>query len=128
MGRRESNFSPASSPTFYNVLQLLNIEDDLSKNMRQIFDGAISYANRGADAPIEFREREIKRLMVNQIRHRNSNYDTQLKQIYNINRDSSMQYHLYKNIVLDRVANKCPYLQDECKRQKTKVNMVKIKG
>ena len=126
MARREINNTPTSSATFNNVLQLLDIED-VSKNMREIFDGAVSYDNTGAEVPIEFREAKVKRLMVNQIRHCNSNYNQQLKQIYNIDRSSACQYHLYKNIVLDRIGNACPYLKDECSRQKRKMNMVRVK-
>lgn len=126
MARREINNTSTSSATFNNVLQLLDIED-VSKNMRKIFDGAINYGNTRAEAPIEFKEAKVKRLMVNQIRHCNSNYNQQLKQIYNIDRSTECQYHLYKNIVLDRIGNACPYLKDECSRQKQKINMVRIK-
>ena len=126
MARRETNNTAASSATCNNVLQLLDIED-VSKNMRKIFDGAINYGNTRAEELIEFKEAKVKRLMVNQIRHCNSNYNQQLKQIYNIDRSTSCQYHLYKNIVLDRIGNVCPYLKDECSRQKQKINMVRIK-
>jgi hypothetical protein len=126
MNRRELNFSPLSSPTFYNILQLLNVEDK-TKNLREVFEGAVNYSNTKADTPIEFKEQQLQRLMVNQIRHCNSTYDLYLKQIYDIDRSRSCQYYLYKNILLDRVAKMYPYLNGECERQKHKINMVQKK-
>jgi hypothetical protein len=126
MNNRESNFSPLSSPTFYNIIQLLDVEDK-TDNMREIFDGAVSYSKTRARTPIEFRERDLQRFMVNHIRHCNSTYDTYLNQIYKIDRGNHCQYYLYKNIVLDRVGKMYPYLNKECKRQKYKMDMVKVK-
>lgn len=108
---------------FNDIIQ--NIEIEINHNLREIFDSALDYQYSEAEKPIEFREDNIKRFMVNSIRHEYSNYEDGLKQIHRLKMHEDI-YFRYKNIVLNHIAQEYPFLEDECKSQKTKVRMVKI--
>lgn len=112
-----------TSQKFYSIIQ--NIQINQCDDMREIFDQALNYEYAGVDQPIEFRERNIQRMLVNSIRHNNSNYESGLKQVHRLNTIEET-YFRYKNIVLNKIAEKYPFLQDECDQQKYRVNMFNI--
>jgi hypothetical protein len=62
--------------------------------------------------------------MVNQIRHRYTDYNANLIR-YNISNTDPDIYHNYKNRVLDQIGEEYPFLKDACDDQKSKVVMVK---
>ena len=53
-----------------------------SHTIRNLLDSALRYAIEPSEEPVECRERELKHILINHIRHKNSNYDEHLKQIY----------------------------------------------
>ena len=93
------------------------------KDYREVFDDAVQFAY--GESVCEFYEKDIDAIMVNNIRHNCSNYDQNLKQVYKINRTDD-DYKQYKNSVLHRIASTYPSLEDECNRQKRKLDMVEI--
>lgn len=113
----------------YNIIKfnsiIKNIKIEPNQNLREIFDAALNYQYGESEKPISFKESNIKRIMVNSIRHRYSNYEDGLKQIHRL-RMSEEVYFRYKNIVLHQISQQYPFLQDECESQKHKINMVKI--
>ena len=108
---------------FNNIIQ--NIEIEPNHDLREIFDSALNYQYPEAERPIEFREHNIKRIMVNSIRHKYSNYEDGLRKIHKLNMHEDI-YYRYKNIVLNQISQKYPFLSDECESQKNSVNMVKL--
>lgn len=104
----------------YNNINSVNIEN---KNCREIFDNAVQFAY--GEPLLEYSERSIEAIMVNDIRHNYSNYDDNLKQVYKINR-SDNDYYQYKNSVLEKISSNYPFLKNECDKQKRKFDMVKI--
>lgn len=111
------------SMRYNDIIRSIKVESD--HNLREILDSALSYQYADAERPIEFRERDIKRYMVNSIRHNYSNYEDGLKQIYKLKMHEDM-YYKYKNIVLNQISEKYPFLKDECESQKHKLVMVRI--
>lgn len=107
----------------YSIFQ--NIKIDKCINIREIYEDALKYEYIKDDVPIIFRESNIKRILVNSIRHNYSNYNNGLKQIHLLN-DSEDLYFRYKNITLNKIADQYPFLKYECDRQKYDINMVKI--
>jgi hypothetical protein len=99
-------------------------------NIRKIYEGSISYNNRAHKygSPVspwkELNESDIRRNMVNQIRHRYTDYNANLIR-YNISNTDPDIYHNYKNRVLDQIGEEYPFLKDACDDQKSKVVMVK---
>lgn len=96
------------------------------QDIRQIYDRAQMYASRGR-MPLEVTEDQIHRIMVNEIRHTYSNYGNNLRYVHMMDKKNDSQYYLYKNIILDRIATAYPFLADECRDQKYKINMVRIR-
>lgn len=91
-------------------------------NLRSILDSAIEY--QYGNSPIEFYESEFYRLLVNNIRHSHSNYESGLSQLHKL-RLSEIDYYRYKNAVLERISRAYPVLKDECDNQKHKVLLCK---
>lgn len=106
----------------YNAIDSTIIEN---RDYREIFDNAIEFRY---DKPLyEYRENIIDSIIVNEIRHNCSNYDQILKQIHRIDRSGNYNdYIQYKNSVLDKISKVYPFLKDECIKQKSKLDMVKI--
>lgn len=105
---------------FYKAIDSVII---YNKDYRDIFDNAVQFEyNQSVN---EYTEKDIHAIMVNNIRHKCSNYDQVLKQINKINRCNN-DYAQYKNYVLNKIAENYPSLKDECDRQKRKFDMVKI--
>jgi len=108
-----------------------NISINSNKDMRSILDGALRYSNRLSGELVEYKESDLKRIMVNYIRHSESSYDNGLKSIHRACRHTDydineLNYSMYKNATLTQIAQSYPYLQDECENQKRKVDMIKI--
>ena len=96
---------------------------DEQNNVRNLLDQALNYSNKVSEEPMEYQERDLKRILVNHIRHRRSTYESHLKQINLIDRytnNSNYSYRIYKNAVLDSIAEQYPYLSSECNKQKYK--------
>ena len=95
------------------------------KDQREIFESALNYCYGPSERPIEFREREIKAIMVNSIRHNYSVYERGLKDVHAIKKNNENMYRRYKNVVLNNIAKEYPFLSDACDQQKHYVPMVK---
>lgn len=107
---------------FNDIITGINI--DPLQNIREVYDNALLY-EYGDDSIVEIRENNINRIMVNQIRHAYSNYESNLKTVNRLERNS-IKYIQYRNIVLERIACEYPFLRRECEKQKFKHDMVKI--
>ena len=96
------------------------------EDVRSILERSLSYCNRVSEGGLEYRERDIKHSMVNHIRHMGSSYDDGLKDINNIsiNRNRRLNYLLYKNATLSRIATLYPFLEKECAQQKNRLYMI----
>lgn len=112
--------------------ELVNsIEVFEEENIRLILDDALRYENMQSDDIVEYRERDLKTVMVNCIRHTKTTYETGLKSFYKSSKNASYTarktgYILYKNATLNSISKTYPYLEDDCDRQKRKMNMIKI--
>ena len=105
-----------------------NIEVYTSQEtLRSILDRSLDYCDRVSDEGVQYRERDIKHSMVNHIRHIDSSYDNGLKDINRIstNRTRRLNYVIYKNATLSRIANKYPFLEKECNQQKCRISMIR---
>jgi len=100
------------------------------ENSRSIFDNASEHSFWASDDKLEYKERDLKRIMVNNIRHTQCEYDKALNKLTRVSRkarqDSQIAYHLYKNATLNAIGKQYPYLEEECARQKHKVPMMRI--
>ena len=106
---------------FINTINNTNFTDS---TYRDIFDDAIEF--NYDDNPIEFRNSsKLDRMMVNTIRHSYTNYEDNLKVIHKL-KSVHNAYYRYKNSVLNSIAEKYPFLEEECNNQKRKLTMVKV--
>ena len=104
----------------YNAI---NSTDIIYANYREIFDNAVKFVYNN---PVyEYYENDINAIMVNNIRHKYSNYDQILNSGYGIYR-SEQDYVQYKNSILEKIGYVYPYLKHECDRQKRECNMVRM--
>lgn len=94
-------------------------------DIREVFDNGLIYEYLNIDIPIEFNEQNLKRIIVNSIRHNYSNYEYGLKQIYKLHVSEDV-YFRYKNNILNIISNRYPFLKDECIRQRHLINMVNL--
>ena len=95
---------------------------DNNINIRDTYNNALQYEYN--EMPIEISEKNLNRILVNNIRHDHSNYDINRKQLRG---DNKKYYTMYKNTVLNKISDHYPYLQKECDRQKRKeIVMIKI--
>lgn len=91
-------------------------------SIREIFESGLDFEYRD-NKPTEFTENNIKRIIVNSIRHNYSNYDYGLREIHKL---SEIEYFKYKNITLYFISQRYPFLVDECNKQKHIVNLCTI--
>lgn len=106
-----------------NITSILNnISIDENINMRQAYDDAMKYEMNYT--PIQIREDKAYRILVNNIRHKHTNYDKNLKNIYHIK--NNMYYNVYKNQVLSNISDNYPYLLDECNKQKQYQTVIRL--
>lgn len=101
-----------SIPNIASILNNISIDENI--NMRQAYDDAMKYEMNYI--PMQIREDKAYRILVNNIRHKHTNYDKNLKNVYHIK--NNMYYNVYKNQVLSNISDNYPYLLDECNKQK----------
>ena len=117
---------------YYRTKETLinNINVNYIENHRLIFEDALEYSKWASEDCPEYKERDLKRIMVNNIRHEQCDYDKALNKLrkasYKARQDSHVAYHLYKNATLSAIAKQYPYLEDECARQKYRMPMMRI--
>lgn len=117
---------------YYRIKESLinNINVNYIDSHRLIFEDALEYSKWASENHPEYKERDLKRIMVNSIRHEQCDYDRSLNKLrrasYKARQDSHVAYHLYKNATLSAIAKQYPYLKEECARQKYKIQMMKI--
>lgn len=95
---------------------------------REVFDNALRYARPNQVGNLEFQESDVKHIMVNQLRHEYTNYEFNLKQMYqHFPGICQEQVHaMLKNATLHEISQAYPYLADTCRKQKIQVDLVKI--
>lgn len=106
--------------------QVNNIDVQRYNDFREVFDDAVRCNITSSEKQLEFRERDINAILVNQIRHGYTNYEKSLKQIRKIRKNEELYYRRYKNVVLDKISEKYPQLRYACKKQKYSINIVNI--
>lgn len=107
-----------------SIHNLINSTVIFDKDYREIFDDAVKFAY--GEPLDEYSEKSINAIMVNDIRHNCSNYEQNLKPMHRIHR-TDKDYIQYKNSVLDKISKTYTSLEDECNRQKSKLDMVIVK-
>lgn len=105
---------------FNNILNNISINQDI--DLREVYDSTMKYNN---SEDLELSKRTMYRYLVNAIRHNYTNYDDNLKRVYRLDKNNCVYYKIYKNNILDLIADKYPELSDECDRQKTTLKMIK---
>lgn len=95
------------------ILDNIKVYKDI--NIREIYDEAVlHYVD---EQPIEIKEYNMYRVLVNNIRHSHTNYEDNLKDVYKAG-SNNKYYPMYKNQVLKEISNQYPYLKEECDKQK----------
>lgn len=104
-----------------------NIHINTNKSLREIYEDSQLYVTGSSEMPLEIREATLKHNLVNQIRHTESNYISSLKEVHKISkRFQNNNYWIYKNRVLDKIAEAYPCLAKECNKQRHDIDMVTI--
>ena len=81
---------------------------------RELFNNAKKFYNVSSFE--EHTEQEIHTMIVNNIRHTNTSYDSVL---HNMKRNKlKTSYPIIKNTVLKLISQKYPYLKDECQKHR----------
>lgn len=109
-----------SIPNIASILNNISIDENI--NMRQAYDDAMKYEMNCT--PVQIREDKAYRILVNNIRHKHTNYDKNLKNIYHIK--NNMYYNVYKNQVLSNISDNYPYLLNECNKQKQYQTVIRL--
>ena len=112
MKKKQQKSHKRSTPNITSILN--NISIDKNINIRQAYDDAMKYEMNYT--PVQIREDKAYRILVNNIRHKHTNYDKNLKNVYRIK--NNMYYNVYKNQVLSGISDNYPYLLNECNKQK----------
>lgn len=107
---------------FAKTIAKFKLDDDV--NIRDVYDRGVAHIY-GGNIPVQQNEEKIKHAMVNNIRHKHSNYNMLMGRVRTICNGYQPRYNVYRNIVLSQIAQQYPYLADECNKQKRKVQMVK---
>lgn len=107
-----------------------SIKVEYVENAREILTKAKEYIESKSERPYIDKEHNLKAIMVNNIRHQYTNYDSALEELNNIciasnSREKRLSYYMLKNAVLNKIAETYPYLADECKLQKHTINMIR---
>ena len=105
-----------------SIINDITIEQE---SIRNILNNGLIYEYLNTDIPIEFNEQNLKRIIVNSIRHNYSNYEYGLRQIHRLHVSEDI-YFIYKSNILNKISNNYPFLKDECDKQKHLVNMVNL--
>ena len=108
---------------FNKIVNNINLSD---KSIREFYDEALSYSFEYNEEPLYLQEDNIKRTLVNSLRHNNIfDYDKDINKINKIDKkNKDMNYKLYKNKVLNKIGEKYPFLEEECIKQMNAVDMV----
>lgn len=110
---------------YFNLIDVINsIKIDNSVNLREVFNTALNYEFTESEIPLEFKEGNIQRILVNSIRHSYSNYEEGLKKVHKLKSEDN--YFRYKNATLERIAKEYSILRNECERQKHTINIATI--
>lgn len=109
-----------SIPNIASILNNISIDENI--NIRQAYDDAMKYEMNYT--PMQIREDKAYRILVNNIRHKHTNYDKNLKNVYHIK--NNMYYNVYKNQVLSNISDNYPYLLDECNKQKQYQTVIRL--
>lgn len=109
-----------SIPNIASILNNISIDENI--NIRQAYDDAMKYEMNYT--PIQIREDKAYRILVNNIRHKHTNYDKNLKNVYHIK--NNMYYNVYKNQVLSDISDNYPYLLNECNKQKQYQTVIRL--
>lgn len=109
-----------SIPNIASILNNISIDENI--NMRQAYDDAMKYEMNYT--PMQIREDKAYRILVNNIRHKHTNYDKNLKNVYHIK--NNIYYNVYKNQVLSNISDNYPYLLDECNKQKQYQTVIRL--
>ena len=103
----------------------------LQDDARSILEDALSYPNTLSEDGLEYRERDLKRHLVNYIRHDKTNYESGLLDIHKVGLrldhkwGDSQSYFLYKNATLSKISQAYPYLKEECDKQMRKIKLIR---
>lgn len=112
---------------YSNCIELLRIINSININRdatyREIFDNAVLFKYGKNVNECDYNN--INAIMVNNIRHKYSNYDLLLKRIHKI-KNNEDDYFQFKNSVLYKIGQAYPFLKDECFKQRYKLNMVNM--
>ena len=111
----------------FKVMRIIDDIDVTQLDLRSIMENAISYSPKSSDKDGYFEESDLKKRMVNSIRHEGSNYDHSLRKlnrIYESYSDRQLHYHMIKNSTLTKISNLYPFLRNECDSMKCTVNMI----
>lgn len=109
---------------YSDILENTNV--NTCKDVRHSLDDALNYTYTTVEAPIEMPERNIKAILVNQMRHAYPDYLNDVRAINRMRFYDEDYYNRYRNIVLDQISKQHPFLSAECKRQKHNISMVNI--
>lgn len=104
----------------YGIMDSIIID---TKDYRDVLDNAIEF--RFGKTKESYNENYLRAIMVNEIRHRCSNYNMLVRKVSRIHR-SNNDYKQFKNSVLDKISKDYPLLKKDCNVQKIPNNMVKI--
>lgn len=121
--RRKSVSYMVKTSELFGLMDSVIIDTDV--DYREILDNAIAFKYGKSSNKYVYRERELGAIMVNQIRHCYTNYNSLVGKSSRIHR-SNNDYGQFKNSVLDKISKSYPLLKDDCNRQKISNNMVKI--
>jgi hypothetical protein len=103
-----------------------SIKIDL-RSPRELYEDSIAFRYNDK-VPMELREHNIRRIMVNDARHKiESGYTQTIKAISKMDKyNRQRNYTLYKNNVLLKIAEAYPFLEQECRSQMRREDMVRI--
>lgn len=100
-----------------------------SAKKKHVKRSALEYAAEQGKRPKK--NKQIKQVMVCNIRHEYSNYEEILRNYKSLcqdepQKDKRLVYHMIKNSTLEQIAQEYPYLKRQCKMQKIDAPMIKV--
>lgn len=121
--RRKSVPYMVKTSELFGLMDSVTIDDNI--DYRIILDTAIEFKYGKSNSKYEYGEKELGAIMVNQVRHCYTNYNSLVNKSGRIYR-SNNDYRQFKNSVLDKISRSYPLLKDDCDRQKIPNNMVRV--
>ena len=130
MNNRDKRLEQRTSNRCTDIISRIQVSNNIT-NERSILDDALSYCNKASGDMLEFKERDLKHMMVNHIRHEKSTYESGLRDIHRVSRFTNdhykeLCYNRYKNATLTQISIQYPYLAKECNDQKRHIEMITI--